>query len=511
MDALKGKNIILRSDCGGKGKCGKCRVEKFSDDTAQQNREDILACTFQVDEDLKIEIPESALFSTHTLGKAAISLPSSFKDQFRDGKEKSEETYGIAADLGTTTIAVYLCDMNKGEVIGSASIKNPQALYGDDVMSRISTIGQAPETLLHLQSLVTGAMEKGIHDLVKASDYKKIQISRIVVVGNPAMIHILAGVDPAPIGVSPYQPAFFTPKKFKGKDLGFTMEDLAIHTLPQVSGFIGGDILAAGLAVDLENQPEGTLLIDLGTNGELMLRGRDRLFATSCATGPAFEGATLACGMQAIPGAVNRVVIDSTTDLPGFECIQGKKNSFQGPTGICGSGVVSAVAQFCKQGIILPDGKFDPALETHALAQDDSGKYHYTIVPKNSEQKGSHIFISQKDIRSVQLGKGALITGIHFLLKKAGFDRPEKLIIAGAFGAHLDKEDMKTLGMIPNLESDLIEMAGNAAGTGAVMALCIDDYLVKAKEMAQRIEVVDLASDQAFHASFINHLGFPKA
>ncbi|WDP88419.1 MAG: DUF4445 domain-containing protein [Desulfobacter sp.] len=512
INALKGKNIILRSDCGGKGKCGKCRVDIIHPLTG--DREDVLSCNHPVESNLKIEIPPEALFSTHTLGKAAIDLPGEFTDRFsasQPGKTTASDRFGIAADLGTTTIAVYLCNMTRGTVMASASIKNPQALYGDDVMSRIGAIGQAPANLPHLQGLVVGAMEEGLRELTKAKRFKGIDISKMVVVGNPAMIHIFTGVDPAPIGVSPYQPAFYEPKTLASETLGFSSGNFPVHTLPQVSGFIGGDILAAALAVDLPNQPVGTLLIDLGTNGELMLRGEQGLFATSCATGPAFEGATLACGMQAVPGAVNRVSIPSPGAQPEFDCIIGPKNNVNGPTGICGSGVVSAVAQFCRQQIILPDGGFNPHSGSPSLNRDKAGKYRYTIAPGRSELRLGPVYISQKDIRSVQLGKGALITGIDFLLKKAGIPSPEKLIIAGAFGSHLNQGDMKTLGMIPNLEDGRIKMAGNAAGTGAVMALCHGDYLEAARAMTGKIKVVDLAADPDFHADFVKRLGFPEA
>ncbi len=512
-NVLKGQNIMLRADCGGKGQCGKCRVEKI--DPNNGSRQNILTCTYRVESDLTLEIPEHALFSTHTLGKAAVILPDAFTSKFSDTSKGGTDQFGIATDLGTTTIAVYLCNMTRGQVVGSVSIKNPQALYGDDVMSRISTIGQAPEHLFHLQGLVVGSISEGIRELtsptaLKALHLQTINISKMVVVGNPAMIHIFAGVDPAPIGVAPYQPTFKDPRILSSNTLGFTLATFPIHILSQISGFIGADILAAALAVDLPNQPVGTLLIDLGTNGELMLRGKAGLFATSCATGPAFEGATLACGMQAVPGAINRVEIPSPDAFPKFTCIKAKKTQSISPTGICGSGVISAVAECCKQNIILPDGRFNPNAGSPALSMDKSGTYQYTLNKGSQENPCRPVYISQKDIRSIQLGKGALITGIDFLLKNAGMMSPEKLIIAGAFGSHLDQNALKTLGMIPNLENNRIQMAGNAAGTGAVMALCHDDYLDTIKTMADEIEVVDLASDPNFHMDFVKRLSFPK-
>ncbi len=512
-DVLKGQNIILRADCGGKGKCGKCRVKTIDPDS--DSRKDILTCIHEIESDLTIEIPEHALFSTHTLGKAAVLLPKAFTSRFAVTRKNGTDQFGIATDLGTTTIAVYLCNMTRGQVIGSVSVKNPQALYGDDVMSRIGAIGQAPEHLSHLQGLVVGAMSEGIRELTRPSALKAlnlppIDISKMVVVGNPAMIHIFAGVDPAPIGVFPYQPAFKDPRILSSTSLGFDFAEFPIQILSQISGFIGGDILAAALAVDLPNQPVGTLLIDLGTNGELMLRGNAGLFATSCATGPAFEGATLACGMQAIPGAVNRVEIPSPTSFPNITCIESKRNQPASPKGICGSGVISAVAECCKQHIILPDGRFDPNAGSPALAKDDDGKYQYTIEKGSPKDNRGPVYISQKDIRSIQLGKGALITGIDFLLKHAGIISLEKLIIAGAFGSHLDPTAMKTMGMIPNIDNSQIEMVGNAAGAGAVMALCLDDALETAKTMADAMNVIDLAADSDFHMAFVKRLSFPE-
>jgi uncharacterized 2Fe-2S/4Fe-4S cluster protein (DUF4445 family) len=264
------------------------------------------------------------------------------------------------------------------------------------------------------------------------------------------------------------------------------------------------------MAVDLENQPEGTLLVDLGTNGELMLKGKDRFFATSCATGPAFEGASLSCGMQAIPGAINNVEIKSQKDLSEYTIINPLNSSTVKPSGICGTGVISAVTQLCKKKIIEPGGAFNKNINLLALNRDDSGKIKYDIVPENASQDGSAIFISQKDIRSVQLGKGALITGIEFLLKEAGFEKAEKIIIAGAFGSFLDKEDMMELGMIPTMDLSQIEVAGNSAGAGAIMVLCDKVFLEKSIQISSQVIVVDLACNQDFQNVFVQNLAFSQ-
>lgn len=491
LEALIHKSIFLRSDCGGKGKCGKCLVETVSDDGTAKAVE---SCQYQVNEDVCIKIPESSMLSSHIMDKAPVSFPDAFS---RLQNRKKKDAYGIAVDLGTTTIAVYLCNTAKGKIISSLSVKNPQAIYGDDVMSRIGIIGQDPENLKALQNLVVKSIDWGIKELLSAFKKTKSSISGMVVVGNPAMIHILAGIDPQPIGVSPYQPVFHEPKSFQAKNLGFDLDDIPIQTLPQISGFIGGDILAAALAVDLENQSEGTLLVDLGTNGELMLKAGDRLYATSCATGPAFEGATLSCGMQAIPSAINAINIDKNQDITGYSLVDSGKSSKIYPGGICGAGVVNAVAQFLARNIIDPGGAFT------------SGKKKYTLVSENPDVNQNAIYISQKDIRSVQLGKAALMTGIEFLLKSADLEQPEKIIIAGAFGSHLNVMDMVTLGMIPGMELDRVEIAGNSAGSGAIMALCDTCFLDKTITMADRITTIDLACNINFQERFVQNLSFP--
>ena len=496
MESLMYKNIFLRADCGGKGACKKCQVKVVEENGEFELKE---ACTFSVSKDITIEIPETSMLSSHIISKAPVSLPVAFTDRFNN--TDGSACYGIAVDLGTTTIAVYLCNTTSGKILSSLSVKNPQVLYGDDVMSRIGAVNQDVKNLGHLQRLVVRAIEWGMKDLLKSLELEESLISQMVVVGNPTMIHIFAGVDPESIGVSPYLPAFYEAKNILSKGLGFKSENIAIQILPQVSGFIGGDILSAAIAADLENQIDGTLLIDLGTNGELLLKANGGFYATSCATGPAFEGASLSCGMQAIPGAVNKVHIKSQNALPEYTLINSSKSSMPKPSGICGTGVISAIAQFCKKDIIEPGGAFKKDIVIAALKNDSPGKMQYNIMPE--------VFISQKDIRSVQLGKSALITGIEFLLKEAGIDNPAQIIVAGAFGSFLDKEDMMTLGMIPAMELAKIETAGNLAGVGAVMTLCDDIYLEKAINIAEHIKVIDLACNQDFQTTFVQRLSFP--
>lgn len=492
LQGLMHHGIILRSDCGGKGKCGKCRVDILGEDGTSQP---VNSCTYTLDRDITIMIPPSSIPPNFFMGKAGLSFPQSFRQEHRAGKAGME--YGIAIDLGTTTMAVYLCDIQQGEVLSSLAMKNPQALYGADVMSRITAITEDEQRLGELQHMTVSDLELGMKTLLSAFTGTPPSISKMVVVGNPAMIHILTQTNPRSIGIAPYQPTLTDAGCFQSRELNFTLGDFPVHTLPNMSGFLGGDILSAAQAADMESQPHGTLLIDLGTNGELLIKSQNGLYATSCATGPAFEGATLSCGIQAVPGAVSAVDIDETGQVTHLDMVTPSDSGKIQPCGICGSGVINAVAQFCRTGIIKPGGAFQ------------SGADRFVLVPEDSKSGQQSIYISQKDIRSVQLGKSALITGITFLMKKAGVKELNKLLIAGAFGSFLRTADLKRLGMIPDIDNEKIFVEGNLAGTGAVMALCHSGYIRKTTDMAARIETLELALDPEFQAAFVENLNFP--
>lgn len=510
MEALVNHSIFLRSDCGGKGKCGKCKVNILG---ATGAKESVTSCIEIVQENLKIEIPESSMLSTHIITKAPVVFPTSFEQKVVERllslQNTKKDQLGIAVDLGTTTIAVYLCNTTTAKVLSSIAIKNPQALYGDDVMTRISAVNSEEGNLEHLQKLVVNSIEWGIIELLNSLGLQDENVQRIVAVGNPTMIQILAGLDPKSIGSSPFTPAFYKAKNMGTEEVGFNLKNIPLQFLPQISGFIGGDILSAALAVDLSEQPEGTLLIDLGTNGELLLKGKGKIFATSCATGPAFEGATLSCGMQAIPGAINKVTIQNAEEFPDYSIINPKNSSKLKPFGVCGTGVISGVAEFCRNNIVQTSGAFAKLDTLKPLQPDGKGSLRYTLVDKDASLDESEVYINQKDIRSVQLGKGALITGIEFLLEAAGYEKPEKILIAGAFGSYIDKNDMITLGMIPDIDPDKIEVAGNSAGAGAVMVLCDENYLQKAIELADNITTIELAFDPNFQKAFVQNLSFP--
>lgn len=494
LETLVAHNILLRADCGGKGVCGKCRVEVVGPAGTITETE---ACTLRVTEDLAVRIPRSSLLSANVVNKPPAALPVSFIPAVEPSSAGTG--LGIAVDLGTTTIAICLCNLAGRKILSTVAVKNPQALYGDDVMSRIGWIGGNAEKLHRLQRLVVRGIEWGVKELFAHCDAGLDQLVRMVVVGNPTMIHILLGVDPSPLGIAPYRPVFSAARETMTAGLDLHLPDVPLQTLDQPSGFIGGDILAATLATELENEPVGTLLIDLGTNGELVLKGQDTFFAASCATGPVFEGASLSCGMQALPGAIDRVVLPGSGAIPRCRVIGKSEGPEAAPSGICGSGVISAVAAMILAGVVDIGGLLQPA----------GGERRYVLVPADRSATGKEISISQKDIRAVQLGKAALITGIEFLLRAAGLTTPAKIIIAGAFGANLDATDMMTLGMIPPIDPARLEVTGNAAGAGAVMVLCDDNCFEKASSLASGVAVIELAARSDFQQCFIERLRFP--
>ena len=502
LETLAAHNILLRADCGGKGVCGKCRVELIE---GTGTITEAAACTLRVTGDMRIRIPPSSLLSAAIVLKPPAALPVSFA--LPDDQAPAGTGLGVAVDLGTTTIAVCLCDTGRRQVLSTVAVKNPQALYGDDVMSRIGWIGPSGKRLRRLQQMVVRGIEWGTKELLAHSGAGPEELVRMAVVGNPAMIHIFLGVNPSPLGISPYRPAFSEARRTTASSLGFDLPDVPVHTLNQISGFIGGDILAATLATELSNEPAGTLLIDLGTNGELVLKGRDTFFAASCATGPVFEGAALSCGMQALPGAIDRVILDRPEGVPDCRII-GQNEEDIAPAGLCGSGVISAVAALIRTGLIDTSGllKTSPSARLH---HPSANGRKYVLVPAGESATGRDISISQKDIRAVQLGKAALITGIEFLLRAAGLTRPEKIVIAGAFGSNLDAGDMLTLGMLPFVEPERIRVTGNAAGAGAIMVLCDKEYLAQTCNLAAEISVIELAADADFQKAFVQRLSFP--
>lgn len=522
LEALIDATIMLRSDCGGKGRCGKCRI-KIDDSslTALSPPGEAeagflgakglaagyrLACCAAVLGDVALEIPAGSRLSASVLEKA----PPLLLKKHIIPKIRTKDTYGLAVDLGTTTIAAYLCDLSAGRVMASIAMRNPQAIFGDDVMSRISAVSKDSDLLKRLQGMAVKTIDWGAQALMRSSRLQPAQIKTMIVVGNSTMIHIFVGQNPASIGVYPYAPGFVEEKQLSAASIGLRFNPEArVRTLPLITGFIGADTVSAAIAAGLEDHPVGTMLVDVGTNGEIIFLGQDGMLAASCATGPAFEGATIQHGMQAVPGAIDAIKINRNQRKLSYSVIQNAAEKRRRPAGICGTGVISAVAELLRAGIILKDGAFNSAAKYPDLQRGQNGALQFILVSAEKTAEGRAIALTQKDVRAVQLAKGALRTGIELLCKETQMDLPRKILLAGAFGNYINPRDALTIGMFPGLAPEDIEGVGNAAGAGAILTLFEERFARKAAKISRATRVVDLSTHPDFQKTFISALAFP--
>jgi uncharacterized 2Fe-2S/4Fe-4S cluster protein (DUF4445 family) len=525
MEAMVSAGLMLRSDCGGRGRCGKCmvRVENSGqqalsdlDETERtcldKNRLDAswrLSCRTRVYDDIRVEIPTQSLLTAEVVQKGLPILMSRLEARKPIERPGSAPAFGVAVDLGTTTIAVYLCDLESGQVAGSTSVRNPQAIFGDDVISRISAVQTVESGLLRLQKMAVQAIDWAVSALCRRLRIDPLQIGCGTVVGNSTMIHLFLGEDPTSIGVFPFSPRFSEDRIRSGGGIGVKFNpNVRLHTLPLMSGYLGADLIGAALAVDIFTRTPGTLLVDVGTNGEIILVTDGGFAATSCATGPAFEGACIRHGMQATSGAVDAVRFDYNTGGVDYSLIQRDPKHPQPASGLCGSGVISAVAELLRAGVITKSGSFNANSGSPCLRNGEKDTLEFEIVNGQNSHSRSPIVLTQSDVRAVQLAKGALRTGINLLCRENQMKHPAKILLAGAFGSFINKTDALQIGMFPDIPEEDIEVVGNAAGAGAILALLEDDCFNKAKEIANRTRVFDLAAHSDFQAAFVENLSF---
>ncbi|MBE0585068.1 MAG: DUF4445 domain-containing protein, partial [Desulfofustis sp.] len=463
-----------------------------------------------IDTDLTVSIPFSSRYQVELISKdfdnALLHLPPS---PGTAPGTAADNGYGLAVDLGTTTIGLSLCALDPPRILASAAIRNPQVMVGLDVISRICAVQTRPGSLHLQQRLAVSAIEQVARQLLRAAAIPVNRVSSLVVVGNPTMIHLLLGEDPTSLGQAPYTPAFTEARSLPARQLGFSFPaSTTIHCPGLLSGFLGSDILASALAVDLAGYPEGTLLIDMGTNGELLLKGKTGFFATSCATGPAFEGSNLTCGMPAMSGAIENISLrdHGRTIETSVITREGRTTS---PEGICGSGVISAVAAFLKEKIILPSGAFSPACRLPALRRDRRPT-EFVIVPGEDSGLQRSLVITQTDIRAIQLAKGALSSGIDMLCRQAGINRPHKILVAGAMGSHLSISDCMMLGLFgPPTPAEAITAVGNTAGLGAIRLLIDQGAATELIRLSNATTIKNVSDWEGFQSSFVRAMSFP--
>jgi uncharacterized 2Fe-2S/4Fe-4S cluster protein (DUF4445 family) len=431
------------------------------------------------------------------------------------GMDPELKMYGLAVDLGTTTLAVYLCDLQSGALTATESSVNPQVVYGEDVLSRITYAMERSDGAAVMHRSIIQGINRIIDRLAARVGFEKNSILDMCVVGNTCMHHLCLGLAPDSLGCAPFVPAVRQSLDVKARELGLEIADGAyVHFLPVVSGFVGADTIGMILAENPQQYEGNVLLIDIGTNGELVLSGHGRLLCTSCATGPALEGANIQCGMRASVGAIEKVRIDPETLNVNYKVI-GEDHWHDAnytcevrPAGICGSGIIDAIAEMFLARIIGKDGRLIEDARSRLVRTEDGGQA-FVIAEEEDTSFGRPIFISQKDIRAVQLAKGAMHAAARILMRKTGVERLDRIMLAGAFGSVINQESAAVIGLFPSFGCENIHSVGNAAGEGARIALLNRNMRNEADKIERELEFVELADFPGFDREFADAIYLP--
>ncbi|MFM8266569.1 MAG: ASKHA domain-containing protein [Ilumatobacteraceae bacterium] len=429
-----------------------------------------------------------------------------------------DRALGIAVDIGSTTVAGHLCDLGSGEVLSSAGRMNPQIKYGDDLMSRVSYVMMNPGGERHLTEAVRTSLDELIGELCTQGGATPDDILEIVLVGNPIMHHIVAGIDPTPLGQAPFTLA--TAEAIVGPAAAFDLgcRHARVYLAPCIAGHVGADTAAVILSEGPHRSDHLQLVVDVGTNAEIVLGDRNRQFAASSPTGPAFEGAQLSCGQRATAGAIERVRIDRDTLEPRFRVIGAEEwsdepgfaeaTSALDISGICGSGIIEVIAEMYLAGIIDADGVIQGDLAARSPRVVPDGRTFSYIV---HETAGIRLAITQNDVRAIQLAKAALRAGIELLMGHAGVREVSDIRLAGAFGSHIDPVYALVLGLVPDCPVERVRSVGNAAGAGAARALLSGAARHEMEDAVRRVTKIETATEPSFQAEFVAAMAFPHA
>ena len=488
LEALRECGITsIPTPCGGRGRCGKCSVH------IEGQQRDVLACMTEAKPGMVVTIPEEE-------GKSKIAEGSSCVTYASDGSQGLT----AACDIGTTTVVCHLVDGKAGQILATVSGLNAQKSYGADVISRIEAAREGK--LKEMQQQITGQLSGMIRKLLEndvagmsrksASDDGKVDC--LSVVGNAVMCHLLAGISPESIGKAPFLPEEYFGKTYPGEEIGID-GCRTVYIAPSVSGYVGGDITADLLAVIPGHEEEETLLLDIGTNGEMALGKKGDYVCLAAAAGPAFEGAQIEMGMPAKEGAVSHVYLDQRRIR--LQVIGETK-----ATGICGSGLLDALAVFLKLGLMDKDGRIREQREVSVACWKYLGEYKNEICIYLSEG----VCVTQEDIRNLQLAKGAIAAGIEILFRERGisYGDVDRLVLAGGFGSYLKPESAAAVGLIPEELLPVTESVGNAAGAGAVSAAVSHAAREELTQIQKGMRYLELSSHPDFQELYIQHMNF---
>lgn len=417
-----------------------------------------------------------------------------YKDKLIDITNEKERLLGAAIDIGTTGISAYLVDMESGEILNRVSALNPQTEYGGDVLTRISFCMNNSQGSSILKNSIIAKVNEVVRELLDLN-YKASNVYRIAIAGNTTMLHLFLGISPVSIARSPYRPVFLDSMDIAARELNININSNGVITLlPSASGYVGADIIAGVAATAFNEKKHSSIFIDIGTNGEIVGISGGKMAATSTAAGPALEGMNISCGCRAERGAIDTFSIDDGYNID-FTTI-GKAS----PRGICGSGLIDIAAAFAQKKVVLSSGKFNTNMDCRIRDRLRDKKFYIT----------ESIYISQRDIRQIQLAKGAIAAGVNMLLKEIGIriDEVEEAVIAGAFGYHINPENIREIGIIPKGFTGRITFCGNTSLEGARLALISEEMMEKMIQLKSQISILELSTKDEFQECFVKELAF---
>ena len=431
-----------------------------------------------------------------------------------------EKAYGVAIDVGSTTIAGHLADLSDGAVLASNGVMNPQIRFGEDLMSRVSYAMMHPEGAAEMTAAVRKALNGLLAGLASKAGIKRDDILELTIVGNPIMHHLVLGIDPIPLGSAPFALATDRAVRVRAAELELTTHPGArTYVLPCIAGHVGADTAGVILAETPHVSEVVSLVVDVGTNAEIVLGNRDRLLAASSPTGPAFEGAQISGGQRAAPGAIERVRIDRQTLEPRFRVIgsdtwsddEGFEEASRetGVTGICGSGIVEVVSELFLARVITPDGIIAGSLAARTPRVLADGRTFSYVLHDGSAAGRPRIVVTQNDVRAIQLAKAALYAGTRLLMDHLGIETIDEIRLAGAFGSQIDPFHAMVLGLIPDCDLAHVRSAGNAAGTGALIALLSNAARREIEDVVRRVEKIETAVEPRFQEHFVDAMALP--
>lgn len=509
LDALLNGGTFVDNPCSGKGICGKCKVKIVSGEVSAMS--DTEAAHLKPEE-IEGGIRLSCL--TEIYGEAEVELlkkegrhkvlTQGYIPEFQ--MDSYEGGYGIVIDIGTTTVVTSLVELATGKELVNASMINAQKHYGLDVLTRITYEYEHPDCgIRELQDAIVHSINGMIREICQEAGIRKEEIREIDVAANCTMMHMLLGVDARSIGRSPYHPEFVKSQSLRAREIGIeAAENTVLYCLPQVSAYIGADIVGGAYVCELHKEKKNVLFIDIGTNGEIVLVSNGRILCCSCAAGPALEGMNISSGMRAAEGAIEDVEIAERD-------IRLKVIGDQKPVGICGSGILAVVKELLRTGLVKKTGVF---VKKEKLKDED---YRKAMIRLNGTKRefilheNPEILVTQGDVRQVQLAKGAILSGFTALLNKAGISMEDldKVMIAGQFGAHLPADSLTGVGILPEAVKDKLVYVGNSSKTGAYMTLMSKRAKKEVEELAGKMEYMELAETENYERIFMESMIFP--